>query len=153
MRNGAIDCLTDADLNFSPGGENLRLGQLIVELGEIQFGYIVSLETLKHDWSYKNSEEGLATSVNQLQVWFAALDVRMKTVLNTLSDADLGKEIDRSNGIFRTVEEQLEIYCETMLIFLGKLVIYFKAMEKPLPPSIQHYIAWAYTSAWPDHFL
>ena len=55
----------------------------------------------------------------------------MKHVLNQLTDDDLHKQIDRSHGVIRTVEAQLDIYNQAQLILLGKLVIYFKAMANP----------------------
>ena len=65
----------------------------------------------------------------------------MKRVLDQLTDDDLHKEIDRSRGVTRTVEAQLDIYNQAQLIFLGKLVVYFKAMGTSLPKSIRQYIA------------
>ena len=35
------------------------------------------------------------------------------------------------------VEMSLDVYVQAVLIFLGKAVVYLKAMDKPLPPSVQ----------------
>ncbi len=141
MRNGALEMLTDADLAFSPGGETPKLGELFKALGELQHSYTQSLQTKQHDWSYTNPQAGLATDVTVLTAWFAQLDLEMNAMIGQLSDDDLSQQIDRTDGITRTVERQIGIYLEAILIFLGKLVVYFQSMEKSLPPSIQHYIA------------
>ena len=75
-----------------------------------------------------------------MQHWFKQLDQQMVQQLEQITEADLQKQVDRTNGLMRTIEQQLEIYIQAGLIFLGKLVIYFRAMQKPLPPSISHYI-------------
>ena len=140
MRDGALERLEDADLAFSPGGDNLTLGQLLKEFGDIEYSYSQSLKTLQHDWNYKNDTEGLHTDLIQMQHWFKQLDQQMVQQLEQITEADLQKQVDRTNGLMRTIEQQLEIYIQAGLIFLGKLVIYFRAMQKPLPPSISHYI-------------
>lgn len=140
MRNGALKLLDDTELRFSPGGGNPTLEELLKGIGELQYTYVQSLKTLKHDWSYRNGEVGLAESVAQLMQWFEELDQELVQIIDQLTDADLEKQVDRTEGVIRTVEQQLEIYNQAWLIFFGKLVVYFKAMEKDLPPSIQHYI-------------
>ena len=140
MRNGALERLSDADLQFSPGGDNLTLGELFKQLGEHQHSYALSLITLKQDWSYRNDESGLTGSLTQLTRWFEQLDQRMQDTLNQFDESDMQKPVDRTNGSVRPIISQLDIYIQTMLIFLGKIVIYFRAMQKPLPPSIAEYI-------------
>ncbi len=39
MRTQLIDILTDADLAFSPGGQNIALGALIREMAETKNSY------------------------------------------------------------------------------------------------------------------
>jgi hypothetical protein len=140
MRNGALERLSDTDLQFSPGGDNLTLGELFKQSGELQHTYIQSLITLKQDWAYQNEEPGLATNLAQLTHWFEQLDQQMQDVLAQLDESDLQKQVDRSKGSIRPIISQLDIYTQTMLIFFGKIVIYFRAMQKPLPPSIAEYI-------------
>jgi len=64
----------------------------------------------------------------------------MGETIKGLNESDLQKQVDRTKGSIRPIISQLDIYIQTMLIFLGKIVIYFKAMQKPLPPSIEEYI-------------
>lgn len=140
MRDAALSRLDDADLEFSPGGDNLTFGEFLKEFGDIQYSYLQSLKTLSHDWSYRNDEAGLSSSISGLRAWFKQLDAEMKEILKSLTQDDLQKQIDRGHGVIRTMEEQLDIYIQALMILFGKLVIYFKAMSKPLPESIEQYI-------------
>jgi hypothetical protein len=140
MRTALMEVLSDADLTFSPGGENMNLGALCCELGEIEYSYLQSLKTFKQDWSYHNTEAGLESSVARLKAWYQTLDDDLKATVSALSDEDFKKTIDRASGYMMPVEIQLDIYLQALLIFLGKATIYLKAMNKPLPPSIKEYI-------------
>lgn len=141
MRDGALEKLNDADLSFSPGGDSPTLGELFKRQGEIQHSYSESLRTRKHDWSFTYNSVSLTSHVDELTAWFSRLDRDMEDAMQQLTDDDLLQQVDRSGGVFRTVERQISIYLEAMLIFLGKLVVYFQAMQRALPDSIQHYIA------------
>lgn len=140
MRDGALAQLSDDDLLFSVGGTSLLLGDLCKGLGELQHSYTQSLITRTHDWSYKDDHIELVTNLTTLKSWFADLDTDMQQALSTLTNDDLSQTVDRGNGVIRTIEQQIEIYLQAMLIFLGKLVVYFQSMGKQLPESIQHYI-------------
>ena len=139
MRSQLLDILSDADLAFSPGGQNMTLGALCRELGEIEHAYIQSLQTFKQDWSYRNPEADLESSVAQLKAWFQTLDDELKAAVSALSDEDLTKTVDRG-GFALSVELQLDVYLQALLIFFGKATIYLKAMNKPLPEQINEYI-------------
>ncbi|MEO8609652.1 MAG: hypothetical protein ABI690_17300 [Chloroflexota bacterium] len=140
MRNGLLDLFTDADLRFNPGGQNMTLGALCKEMGEIEYDYLQSLKTLKTDFSYRNTEDGLDTKVAKLKAWYESLDAEMEKVLNTFSDEDFTKSIERASGYSMPMSLQLEVYLQALLIFLGKLTIFMRAMNKTLPPGIQEYI-------------
>jgi hypothetical protein len=140
MRTQALDLLDDADLAFNPGGQNMTLGALCREMGEAEYSYLESLKTLKQDWSYRNEEAGLESSISRLKAWYVAMDEEMKAVVSAFTDEDLAKAVDRG-GYGWTVETQLEVYLQALLIFFGKLVIYLKALDKPLPKEFQEYIA------------
>jgi hypothetical protein len=139
MRTQLLDILSDADLAFHPGGQNMTLGALCREMGEIEHSYVQSLKTFKQDWSYRNMETGSDSSVAQLKAWFQTLDDEMKATVSALSDVDLTKTVDRG-GFTMPVELQLDVYLQALLIFFGKATIYLKAMNKPLPQHIQEYI-------------
>jgi len=139
MRTQFLDTLSDADLAFSPGGQNMTLGALCREMGETEHSYMQSLKTFKQDWSYRNTEAGLESSVARLQAWFQTLDEEMKATVSALSDEDLKKTVDRG-GYAMPVDMQLDVYLQALLIFFGKATIYLKAMNKALPQQVQEYI-------------
>ncbi|HEV8194089.1 MAG TPA: hypothetical protein VGP82_21795 [Ktedonobacterales bacterium] len=139
MRSQLFDILGDADLAFTPGGQNMTLGALCREMGEIEQSYTQSLKTFKQDWCYRNTDADLAGSVSQLKAWFHTLDDEMEAPIAAFSDVDATKAVDRG-GFAATVEFQLDAYLQALLIFLGKATIYLKAMNKPLPQPFQDYI-------------
>jgi uncharacterized damage-inducible protein DinB len=139
IRSQLMDVLSDADLAFSPGGQNMTLGALCREVGEIEHSYIQSLKTFKQDWSYHNTEAGLESDVNRLKAWYQTLDDEMKATVSALADEDLTKMIDRG-GYTMPVEMQLDVYLQALLIFFGKATIYLKAMNKAAPKQIEEYI-------------
>ena|SRR6266487_277932 len=63
MRSQLFERLRDADLTFHPGGQNMTLGALCRQVGETEHAYIQSLKTLKQDWSYRNTEADVVSSV------------------------------------------------------------------------------------------
>ena len=139
MRSQLLDILSDADLTFNPGGQNMTLGALCRQLGEVEYSYAQSLKTLQQDWSYRNEEAALERSVARLKDWFQRLDDELKATATALSDEDLKKTVDRG-GFAMPVDLQLDVYLQVLLIFFGKATIYLKAMNKPLPQQIQEYI-------------
>ena len=139
LRSQLMDMLSDADLAFSPGGQNMTLGALCREVGEIEHSYTQSLKTFKQDWSYRNTEAGLERDVSRLKVWYQTLDDEMKATVTALADEDLTKMIDRG-GYSMPVEMQLDVYLQALLIFFGKATIYLKAMNKAAPKQIEEYI-------------
>ncbi len=139
MRSQLLDLLSDADLAFHPGGQNMTLGALCRQVGESEHSYIQSLKTFKQAWSYRNTEADVVSSVTRLKVWFQTLDDEMKAAMAAFSDEDMKKTVDRG-GEAVTVEFQLDVYLQAVLIFLGKATIYLKAMNKPLPQYFEEYI-------------
>ena len=139
MSSQLLDNLTDADLTFSPGGQNMTMGVLLRQMGETEHSYIQSLQTFKQDWSYHNTEAGLESSLAQLKAWYQTLDDEMKATVSALSDEDLTKAVDRG-GFSMPVEMQLDVYLQALLIFFGKATIYLKAMNKATPKQIEEYI-------------
>lgn len=140
MRSQLLEMLSDSDLAFNPGGQNMSIGALCRQVGEVEYAYIQSLKTFQQDWSYRNEEAGLESSVDRLRAWFETLDEEMKATVSAFSDEDLNKSIDRGGGFTMPVDLQLDVYLQALLIFLGKATIYLKAMNKPLPQPFQEYI-------------
>ena len=139
MRTQLLDSLSDSELAFNPGGENVTLGALCREMGETEYAYVESLKTFTQDWSYRNTEAGLASSVTQLKAWFQALDDELKSIVTACSNEDWLKTVDR-NGYSTPMETQLDIYLQALLIFFGKATVYLKAMNKALTPVFKEYI-------------
>ena len=140
MRTQLIDILTDADLAFSPGGQNVTLGALIREMAETEYSYIQSLKTLKQDWSSSNTDADLATSLDRIKARYQALDDEMKATISAFSDEDVAKTVDRGGGFSMPLDLQLDVYLQALLIFFGKATIYLRAMNKSYPVQIQEWI-------------
>jgi len=138
MRSQLFTILSDADLAFSPGGQTMTLGALCRHMGETEHSYTQSLKTLKQEWSYHHPEADVANHVAQLKAWFQTLDDEMQATITTFWDEDGNKTIDRGGPV--TVEFQLDVYLQAVLIFLGKATIYLRAMNKQLPPFFEEYI-------------
>jgi len=138
MREQLMDILSDSDLAFTPGGANPTLGEICKEMGEVEYSYIGSIKLLKHDWSYRNAEPGLAGNVSQLKAWFTKLDDQLKVAMEGLNDEDLTKTIDRGWPV--NMGTQLHVYREALLIYYGKIAVYLKAMGKTMPQQWQEWI-------------
>jgi uncharacterized damage-inducible protein DinB len=139
MRSQFLDMLSNADLAFSPGGQNIPLGALVRKMGDLEYSYIQSLKTGVRDLSYHNTEAGLESDLTRLKAWFQALDDEMLDTISAFSKEELTKRVDRG-GFPSTVEREVDHYGEALLIFFGKASIYLKAMNTPVTESIEHTI-------------
>ena len=136
LRDQLMENLTDADLQYKLPGNNPTLGAICHGMGDIQQSYIDSFKTLKQDWAYHCDDPTLATSIDALKKWYAQLDANFLKTLEELSEEDIQTAIiDRSPEQFPVVI-QMHVYREALLIFYGKVVTYFHAMEKPIPPKV-----------------
>jgi uncharacterized damage-inducible protein DinB len=142
LREQLMDSLTDEELAYSPGGENMTLGELCREMGEVEYSYIQSFKTLKQDFDYRNEEPELEASVEKLSDWFKDLDGELRAAIEAFSEEDLQKKvIVRGPEFHISPRIQLEVYKEALLIFYGKASVYLKAMGKPRTEQWQHWIA------------
>ncbi len=134
MRNQLMEILTDADLDYTPGGANPPLGVLCRELGEVERAYIESFKTFTLDFSYRNPEPGLEHSVARLSAWFADLDRELKATIAGLSEDDIRQRVvDRGGGFTLPPQINLSVYNEALLIFYGKVIVYLRAAGKLVP--------------------
>lgn len=140
MRLQLLDALSDDNLSFNPGGENVTLGALCRESGDVEYSYIQSLKTFKQDWSYHNETPDIETSVEQLRAWYQQMDAEMKVVVEGFSEDDLTKTVDRGTGFSVPVDMQLDIYLQALLIFFGKVSIYSKSLNIEMTPTFNEYI-------------
>jgi len=139
MRSQLLNILSNADLAFNPGGQNMTLGALLHKMGDLEYSYIQSLKTGVRDLSYHNTEARLENDITRLKAWFQALDRELLDTIAAFSKEDLIRRIDRG-GFNSTVEREVDHYGEALLIFFGKVTIYLKAMNKPVPESIENTI-------------
>jgi uncharacterized damage-inducible protein DinB len=140
LRDQLMEILTDADLAYTPGGANPPLGALCRELGEVEYAYIQSFKTFTLDFSYRNPEPGLETSVARLSTWYAELDRELKATIEGLSEEDLQQRVvDRGGGFTLPPQINLSVYNEALLIFYGKVIVYLRASGKTVP---QHWADW-----------
>src|SRR5689334_17946146 len=116
MRTALLDILTDTDLAFSPGGQNMTLGALCREFGEIEHSYTESLKTFKQDFKYRNTDPGLEMSVSRLKSWFQSLDDEMKAAASTLTEDDFTKIVERSSGYAMPIRLHFDVYLQALLI-------------------------------------
>ena len=142
MRQQLMDILTDEDLAYHPGGDNVPLGVLCRELGEVEKSYIESFKTFKLDFSYRYEKaEEVENNVSHLAAWFTDLDNELKRTIQALSDEDLAaKVIDRGPDFKLPPHINLTVYNEALLIFYGKVTVYLKAMGKERPSQWQHWL-------------
>lgn len=131
MRDHLLSLVTDADLGYKLPGANPTLGQLLVEMGDIQGVYTHSFATLTLDWSHRQLPPPSPMTVESLKAWFAAHDDAMRLALGRFTDAELRVDgIDRGHGFIASPFVQHEIYREAVYIFYGKLSCYLKALER-----------------------
>lgn len=136
-----MEILDDADLSFQPGGDNLALGALCVQMGEVERSYIDSFRTFRQDFVYRNEEPGLAASTERLKSWFQELDAELKSAVEALSEDDIdNRVIDRGGDFQLRPHVQLEVYKEALLIFYGKVDVYLKALGKARPEQWREWI-------------
>jgi uncharacterized damage-inducible protein DinB len=140
LRSELLATLADSELAFGPGGANPALGDLLVQMGEIEHSYTSSFVHFTQDWDYRNSDASLRTSVAALTAWFQSLDQELEAALNALGDDAPQRQITRPGGGAMPVDFQLQTYMQAMFIFFGKFVVYFRAMNKPLPQHVEDYI-------------
>jgi hypothetical protein len=138
LRSVLLENLTDEDLATRLGGDTLSLGAICREIGEIEYTYVESFRTFTQDFSYRNEDPRLETSVAALVAWYAELDRDLLAAVSALSDEDAGgRRITRGDfdeEYFSPLPAiQLDIYREALLIFYGKVGVYMRAMGRTLP--------------------
>ena len=131
MRDHLLTLVSEADLAYKLPGQNPTLGELLVELGNVQGVYTHSFATLTLDWSHRQLPPPAPVTVAGLQAWFVAHDKAMSNALSRFTDEQLQiDQIDRGNGFVASPFVQVQIYREAVYIFYGKLSLYQKALER-----------------------
>jgi len=141
LREQLVATLTDADLTFTPGGDNPPLGELCLEIGETERAYIDSFRTFSQSFGYRHADRSPAESVVKLRAWYEQLDAELYAAVAALSDEEVAnRPIDRGNGFLVPADVQLHIYQEALIIFYGKTTVYLKLLGKPTSEQWQHWI-------------
>lgn len=140
LRDQIIETLGDENLGYRPTAQNPTLGELCREIGEIEQAYIASFKTFRLDFSSRNEQPEVASSVALLSAWYAALDQELRIAIENLSEDDVSnRQIDR--GHFSLPPQiQLEVYKEALLLFYGKVSVYVRALDKAPPQRWQDFI-------------
>jgi hypothetical protein len=131
MRDHLLTVVSDADLAYRLPGQNPTLGELFVEMGDIQGVYTDSFETLALDWIHRQLPPPDPITISSLRAWFEAQDGAMETALSRFSEEELRVDrIDRGHGFIASPFVQHQIYREAVYIFYGKLSVYLRALER-----------------------
>lgn len=142
LRPQLLETLSDADLAYSPGGDNASFGELLVELGETEMNYINSFKTFKMEGEAQNDDPGRLSSIAKLTEWYDQLHAELKATLEAISDEDAqSKMVNRGENFELPIHINLSILQEAYLIFYGKAMVYLKAMQKERPQQWSDWIA------------
>ena len=127
MRDHVLTVVSDADLAYKLPGQNPTLGELLVEMGDIQGVYTHSFETFTLSWGHRELPPLAPITIASLKAWFDAQDNRMKTALSRFTEEELHIDrIDRGDGFIASPFVQHQIYREAVYIFYGKLSVYLR---------------------------
>ena len=135
-----LSVLNDSNLTYKLPGQNMTLGELCKEMGEVQQSYIEGFRTRKMDFEYKSSEAAYSTSVSAIIDWYRALDVELISALKALDGVGVEKETVQRPEFAPPILVNLHIFREGLLIFYGKASIYLRALEITPPPMFQAWI-------------
>jgi hypothetical protein len=138
LRDQLMAIITDDDLAVTLGGATERLGRLCREIGDIEHAYVESFRTFTQDFAYRYPDPAVERSVAALRRWYASLDRDLLAAVEALSEEEIaGRRIVRSDfeeSFFSPLADvQLDTYREALLIFYGKVSIYLRALDRPLP--------------------
>lgn len=141
MRDLALGLLSEEDLAYRLPGRNPSLGELFVEMGEVQGAYTHSFATGRLDWGHRVLAPPATLTVDGLRAWFADHDVAMETALGHFTEEELqAAPIDRGGGFVVSPFPQHEIYREAVYIFYGKLSVYLRALERDAGPAWEAWV-------------
>ena len=139
VRAVLLSRMTDADLAYKLPGDNLTLGALCRQIGQVEQSYIDSFKTFRHSFDYPAVDPGLDTSVTKLTGWYQQLDSDLYAALQALSDEDSqNRLIERGDPLNYSlpVGAQMLCYREALMIFYGRATLYLRALGKPLPQQV-----------------
>lgn len=131
MRDLVLRVVSDADLVYKLPGANPTLGELMVQMGDLQGVYTHSFETFTLDWEHRQLPPPEPITIANLRAWFADQDEAMERAMSSFTDEELQIDrIDRGHGFVASPFVQHQIYREAVYIFYGRLSVYLKALER-----------------------
>ncbi len=140
MRKEILDSLEDKDLAFSAKGLP-SIGETCLQLGEWQHAYLMGFKTFKQDFDYRNTDQDMQSKVRKLRSWYLEMDLAIEQAIKGMSDDDIeNKSIDRGTWE-ASVEWNLRIWQECLIIFFTKMMVNFKLMDRDLPNGLAQWIA------------
>ena len=139
IRPEIMNIVTDSDLAYKLPGDNVTLGALCRESGQVEQSYIDSFRTLKQSFAYPSVDPALDTSVASLNGWYRRLDQDLEAALLAHKDTDM-QSVVVERGFPMPLGSQFHTYREALLIFYGKAACYLKALGKPLPQQMSGWI-------------
>jgi hypothetical protein len=139
IRGHILDALEDGDLDF----EHEKLGPLsdiFIQIGEWQAAYLAGFQTFTQDFSYRNDVPKRQNSVALLRAWYDGMDEEIEAAIEAMSAEDIENRGIERGGWQASVEWNLRIWQECLLISYTKATFYFKLMGKELPDSLVKWI-------------
>ena len=74
----------------------------------------------------------MTTSLAALEGWYAELDAQLGAALEALTEEQIAERRLRGGG-WASIEKELSLYREALLMFYAKAGVYLRALGKPLP--------------------
>jgi hypothetical protein len=131
MRDHLLTVVSDADPAYQLPGQIPSLGDLLVQMGDIEGIYTHSFATFTLDWAHRQLPPPAPITIASLRTWFEAQDDAMNSALSRFTEGELRIDrIDRGQGFVVSPFVQHEIYREAVFILYGKLSVYLKALER-----------------------
>ena len=131
MRDHLLTVISDADLAYRLPGRNPTLGELLVEMGDIEGVYTHSFATFTLDWAHRELPPPAPLTIASLRAWFERQDDAMNAALSRFTEEELRIDrIDRGHGFIASPFVQHQIYREAVYISYGKLSVYLGALER-----------------------
>ena len=130
----AIAEVDGTELEYTPAGENVSLGELCRSMGDVAHAYAASYRSGRMDFSLSACERDRPQNGKEIADWIRAAEGELKDVVSVLSDEELcEKTIDLGGGWALPYVTQFHVYREALLIFFGRLDIYLRLIGKARP--------------------
>lgn len=132
LRHELLESLTDDDLLFSLPN-NMTLGELCRQQGEIDQNYVEAFKTFKQDWTYCHPDKSVETNLTNLSAWYHQMEADLKDTIGQLTEEQVQSQVvNRGSSFDFSIAIVFHIYRESLLIFYAKAGIYLRALGKPL---------------------